>query len=339
MSMQERMLYLISTPRSGSTMLERMLASHSRILGRPEPHLMTPLAHLGYWANVEKAPFDHVLAAESTREFVADLPNKEADYYDACRAYADILYGRILEPTGKRYFLDKTPANGLIVGFLAKLYPQARYVVLTRHPLGIFSSFANSFFDGDYQLAQDYNPMLNRYVPVMAWFIREKPVPLLHVRYEDVTSEPEKHMRAILEFLDLPFEEGCVEYGRQKHTAKGLGDPLGVKQHSRPVTSSQEKWAEELAFDANKLRLMKQVVAQLDPEDLKTWGYPLETFWRPLEEGKFEGMKPPKRPKLDRYRLQRKIIVRLRHAIRGGGTMHNLLRRLRLTCDVLLREY
>ncbi|MDP7640106.1 MAG: sulfotransferase, partial [Candidatus Hydrogenedentes bacterium] len=46
----------MSSPRSGSTLLERILESHSAILGGPEPHLMTPLAHLGVWDNVDKAP-------------------------------------------------------------------------------------------------------------------------------------------------------------------------------------------------------------------------------------------------------------------------------------------
>jgi len=331
------MLFIIGTPRSGSTMLERMLESHSEIYGRPEPHLMTPLAHLGYWANVEKAPYDHVLAAESTRQFVDDLPNRESDYYDACRAYADILYGRMLEPSGKRYFLDKTPAYGLVVPFLANLYPQARYVVLTRHPLAIFSSFANSFFDGDYQLAQEYNPLLNRYVPVMAWFLRERPVPMIHVRYEDITREPEKKVREILDFLDLPFEEGCVEYGRKEPEAKGLGDPLGVKQHTRPVTTSIAKWAEELANDQTKLALMEKVIGKLDPEDLRTWGYPPEELWKPLHDADSAGI-GPKKVKMNKYRLQRKLIVRSRVAIKGSF-LEGLLRKVRLACDVLLREY
>jgi hypothetical protein len=331
------MIFLIGTPRSGSTMLERMLESHSQIHGRPEPHLMTPLAHLGYWANVDKAPFDHVLAAESTRQFVADLPNTEADYYDACRAYADTLYGRMLEPTGKRYFLDKTPAYGLVVPFLAKLYPQAKFIVLTRHPLGIFSSFANSFFDGDYQLAQEYNPLLNRYVPVMAWFLRERPVPMIHVRYEDITREPEKKVREILDFLGLPFEENCVEYGRRQPEVKGLGDPLGVKKHTRPVTSSIATWAEELAYDQTKLQLMEKIIGQLDPEDLRTWGYPVEKLWKPLHDADFTDI-GPKKVKMNKYRLQRKLIVQSRVAIKGSF-LEGLLRKMRLACDVLLREY
>ena len=86
--MQEKLIFLIGPPRSGSTLLMRMLSQHSQIYSRPEPHLLTPLAHLGYWDNVDRAPFDALQAGSSLRQFVADLPNGEADYIRALQAYA-----------------------------------------------------------------------------------------------------------------------------------------------------------------------------------------------------------------------------------------------------------
>jgi hypothetical protein len=65
--MQERLLFLISPPRSGSTLLQRMLGSHSQVFTFPEPHLITPLAFLGYHDLVDKAPFDHINAAEAIK--------------------------------------------------------------------------------------------------------------------------------------------------------------------------------------------------------------------------------------------------------------------------------
>jgi hypothetical protein len=78
--MQESLIFVIGPPRSGSTMLQRMLASHSAIYTHPEPHIITPLAHLGYFENVEKAPYDHINAVEAIREYVDVLPNGEEDY-------------------------------------------------------------------------------------------------------------------------------------------------------------------------------------------------------------------------------------------------------------------
>jgi hypothetical protein len=336
--MEERVVFVVGSPRSGSTMLSRMISSHSLVYGRPEPHLLTPLAHLGFYANVDKAPFDHVLAAESTKEFVADLPNGEQDYVDACRAYADTLYLRMLATRpDKKLFLDKTPAYALVLDFIARIYPKAKFVVLTRHPLAVFSSYAESFFDSDYKAAHDYNPITERYVPAIAKFLREKKVPICQVVYEDLVSDPEHVMRGVFEFLGVPFEASAINYGEHQHEAKGLGDPIGVAKHSRPSTASLHKWAGEVASDPARLDLCRSIVAKLDPDDLALWGHPLETFWKPLEDMAGKEFKP-KPKKLDRYRLERKAIVVLRAQVQKSDKLRDLLKRLRLGADVLLRD-
>ncbi|HEY2774034.1 MAG TPA: sulfotransferase [Candidatus Binatia bacterium] len=336
--MEEKVVFVVGSPRSGSTMLARMISSHSLVYGRPEPHLLTPLAHLGYYANVDKAPYDHVLAAESTREFVADLPGGEQDYIDACRAYADTLYLRMLATRpNKRLFLDKTPAYALVLEFIAKIYPNAKFVVLTRHPLAVFSSFAESFFDSDYQAAHAYNPITERYVPAIAKFLRAKKVPICHVVYEDLVSDPETIMRGVFEFLDVPFEASAINYGEHEHEGKGLGDPIGVAKHSRPSTASLHKWAGEIAGDPARLALCRGIAARLDPEDLATWGHPIETFWKPLEDLAGKGV-APKPKKLDRYRLERRAIVTLRAQVQKHEGLRRILKRARLAADVLLRE-
>jgi hypothetical protein len=338
--MPVRMLFVIGAPRSGTTMLERMLSSHSMIQGGPEPHLLTPLAHLGVWAKVDRAPYDQVLAAESQKLFVSRLPRGEADYWDACRAYCDVLYGRYLEANGTRPIcLDKTPAYALVLPFLARVFPDAKYVVLTRHPLAIFSSYANSFFEGDYKVAHDYNPILERYVPAMAAFLRGTDPPFVHVRYEDLVTDPEAWFRRICEHVGIPFEADAIDYGKQarKEPAEGLGDPIGVKQHSRPSTASLDKWPRELAADPGKLALMRDVIDRLVPDDLETLGYPPAEIWKPME-GLGPGVKPPRPPKATRYRFRRRMIVRLRARAQKGGFFRRLLEKLRLGCDVLLRE-
>src|SRR5262245_65238313 len=107
-----------------------MLSAHTQIYGRAEPHLITPLAHLGYFGKVDKAPYDQNNAEQAIREIVAEIPQHETGYLDALRAYTDSMYAQMMQlaPPGKRLFLDKTPAYALVLPFLTKLYPQAKYV-------------------------------------------------------------------------------------------------------------------------------------------------------------------------------------------------------------------
>ena len=174
------LVFVISPPRAGSTLLQRMMGAHAEIFTHPEPHLISPIAHLGVYGNVDKAPYDHINAAEAIKAFIDDLPNKRARLSRrASRLRRHDVRPDVRRPATASYFLDKTPANALVLPFLQRLYPDAKYVVLTRHPLAVFSSYANSFFNGDWQAAHDFNPILERYVPAMAKFLRERPVPLL----------------------------------------------------------------------------------------------------------------------------------------------------------------
>ena len=340
----ERLLFVIGTPRSGTTLLSRILGSHSQIYARGEPHLLSPLAHLGFYDNVDRAPFDHLQSSRSVKDFVADLPQGEEDYFDACRAYASTLYLRMLKTKGggKSIFLDKTPANSLILPFITKLYPKARYVVLTRNPAAIICSYAKSFFDDDFAAAHRFNPILNRYVPRIAAFLREQPVSVAHLNYETLVEEPEEAVRKLLEFLSLPFEEGIIDYGEHAHDTRGLGDPLRVDREDRPVSSSIDDWARHLCERPDKLQFVRDRLASIEDEHLAVWGYPRATVFAALDRVQREmpeaATAKTRLPQTEwnAFLIQRKALRHFRRLARRPLIQKSILR-LREYCDILLR--
>jgi hypothetical protein len=304
--------------------------------------LITPLAYLGFHDIVDKAPYDHINAAEAIREFVAELPGQEADYLDAVRAYSDTLYGRMLQKSGRRYFMDKTPAYALVLPFLTKLYPTAHYVVLTRHPLAVMSSYANSFFDGDWQAAHAFNPVVLRYVPAIARLLEKRLVdsttPHVHqVGYEQLVQNAAPELSRMFEFLGLPDDPGAVNYGERFEAKAGMGDPITVGQHSAPVATSVEKWVDELAQDDAKLKLAQEIVARLDEHDVRLWGFEKDRLLEPVELAREREHKPFKKTKMNSYVFQRKVMLALKKDIdqRPHG---KLIKRVRYYCNVLLRE-
>ena len=339
-SMAERMFFVVGAPRSGTTLLMRMLNVHPDIYTRPEPHLLTPLAHLGYYGYVEKAPYDQYQAAESVKQLVADLPGGEEEYLNALRAYTDALYGGFADRAGKQYFLDKTPAYGLILPFIEKVYPQAAYVLLTRHPFAIFSSFAESFFDDDWEAAWKHNPIVERYVPALASFVRNHKVGrFYHVRYEDLVADPEGQLQAMCAAVGLSYTPEMINYGQKKLDAQGLGDPIGVAKDTRPNTKSIHKWAQSVAHNERRMEMCRQMVAGISDEDLAVFGYTRESLWAPLE-----GIDPAKAKlaqtkakQWDRYHLERRALVFLRKDIQTNW-LGKMLKKARFVLDVLLRE-
>ena len=327
-------VFVLSPPRAGSTLLQRMLGAHEGIFTHPEPHLITPLAYLGFHDTVDAAPYDHVNAAEAIRSFVDGLPGKEADYLAAVRAYTDRMYGGMLAEHPDKRFLDKTPAYALVAPFLTKLYPDASYVVLTRHPLAVFSSYAQSFFHGDWERAHAFNPVVERYVPALAEMLRTRPVPLVHVQYETLVTQPEKQLERVFAFLGLENDPDAANYGKTEMKA-GMGDPINVGKHDRPMTASKEKWALELRDDPRKRALAEAMIARLDDEDLALWGHDRASVWRPLDE---VGDAPSPTPVLNRYTMQRRVMLALRKGVHARPEGVLLLRRVRYYCDVLLRD-
>lgn len=338
--MKGRMLFVIGSPRSGTTLLMRMLNVHPEILSRPEPHLLTPLANLGYYSYVDKASYDPFQAHQAVHTFVDDLPGGEQTYLDALRAYTDTLYGEMLAATDQSFFLDKTPAYALELPFIAKLYPDAVFVVLTRHPFAIFSSFAKSFFDDDWPAAHTFNPIVERYIPAIASFLRDAPVKnMVHIRYEDLVADPHENLRQICIVSGLDYLPEMVDYGQVTVEAAGLGDPIGVDKASRPNTASVHKWASAVAHNGPRTALLRHMVARITDEDLATWGYDRESLWAPLADvDQSTALKAQARArKWDRYSVERRTLLFLRRNIHNNLVGRGL-KRLRFVLDVLLRE-
>lgn len=320
-------------------MLARMLGAHSAIHSPAEPHVITPLAHLGYYAKVEKAAYEPHITQQAMRQLVPALPNGEADYLDAMRALSDTLYGRLLEPSGRTLLLDKTPAYALVLDFLAKLYPEARFVVLTRNPMAVWSSFVESFFDGDHEYAHQHNPMLERYVPAIGRFLREKPVPFVHVRYEELVQDPDAQARRICEHLGIDFEDGMIEYGNQDggraKTARGLGDPIQAAKENRPTTKSLAKWTKELEGKSARIDQCTDILGRLTDDDLEAWGYKRSDLLADLLAIPLEGG-ARQRKSLDSHTIERRVLVGLRRNIHHNA-LGRLVKFVRDACDVLLR--
>ncbi|MFP6564399.1 MAG: sulfotransferase [Myxococcota bacterium] len=334
---EDRLLFLISSPRAGSTMLARMLGAHPDVHSPAEPHLLTPLAHLGYYNHVERAPYDPIIAREAVRTLVADLPGGEADYLKALRRYSDSLYADLLAPSGRRLLLDKTPAYALVLDFAARLYPRARYLVLTRNPMAIWCSYVESFFDGDFESAHRHNPLLERYVPAIARFLRDANVPKHAIRYEDLVRDPETLVPALCKWAGLTFTPAMIDYGSagEVATGRGLGDPVTVARESRPTTASLSRWAKDLAGRPEAVAQCTRILASLDDADLETWGYSRAAMQTELDAVAGARGRSRRRP-LSRHSLERKLLVGLRRNIQKNA-FGRLIRRIRSACDVLLR--
>lgn len=202
-------IFIVGLPRSGSTLLEQVLASHSEVDGTMElPTIGTFVRELDH--------FDG--HADAYPECLSSLP---PDRYAALGArYIDET--RIFR-TDRTRFIDKMPNNFSHVGLIHLLLPHAIIIDVRRHPLdACFSAFKQYFAKGQafsYDM-EDLGRYYRSYVDLMDHWDRVLPGKVLRVRYESVVRDTEAQVRRLLEHCGLPFEPACLRFYENKRAVR-----------------------------------------------------------------------------------------------------------------------
>jgi tetratricopeptide (TPR) repeat protein len=196
-------IFIVGLPRSGSTLLEQILASHSQVDGTKElVHILSFVRRLG----------GRRKKSEASRypQVLHDLPTKQMvelgqEFLDRAR----------VQRGSAPYFIDKMPNNFFHVGLINMILPNAKIIDARRHPMAAcFSGYSQLFAKG-----QAFTYGLNSigryycdYVRVMDHWDEVLPGKVLRVQYEDVVNDTENQVRRILDYCELPFEQACLEF-------------------------------------------------------------------------------------------------------------------------------
>ena len=197
-------IFILGLPRSGSTLLEQILASHSLVEGTMElpdiPQIARELA-AGNGRGDEGTFFQAVAALTS-----AQLRTLGERYLDGTR---------VLRKSAAPFFIDKMPNNCLYVGLIHLILPNARIIDARRHPLACcFSCFKQHFARGQgftYGL-EDLGRYYRDYVELMGHFDAVLPGRVHRISYEVMVADTEVEVRRLLAHCGLPFEEGCLKF-------------------------------------------------------------------------------------------------------------------------------
>lgn len=267
----ENLIFIISQPRSGSTLLQRLLAGHPDISTAAETWLMLhPL--YGTRKQGVSAEFNSVWAAHAVGEFLDNYAFGQATYDHGIRAFAQRIYGAALARSERRFFLDKTPRYFFIIPDLYRLFPQARFIFLLRNPMAVLYSEFNTYVKGNWPALARFAPGLleapRRIVDGMALLGEAAIV----VRYEELVAEPERRVRELCGRLGFDYHPEMIDYSNTPAPKGVANDPVGIHKHTKPSASSVAKW-KEMAADP-QLRLFAQDYARaLGPELLEKMGY------------------------------------------------------------------
>ncbi|GAA2719865.1 sulfotransferase [Actinocorallia aurantiaca] len=187
-------VFVLSSVRSGSTLLRVLLNSHSRVRAPHELHLRT-------------------LKVEPSRKYSADIMEAVGL---TLTELEHLLWDRVLHhellKSRKSVIVDKTPSNALQWQRISSAWPQARYIFLQRHPAAVVESVMNRRREADLDIV--VKEVLEYLVGVET---ARQSLEGLTVRYEDLTADPADTTKKICAYLGVPWESSMLDYGSHDH--------------------------------------------------------------------------------------------------------------------------
>lgn len=218
-------IFVVGLPRSGTTLVDRILSSHSMV------------ASLGEVSDLAHAVTEAGGSRPSRREMIRAVGDSSMQRLGERYARAIAGYG-LAAP----HLLDKTPANFLYAGLILKALPGARIVHLRRHPVASGHAMLKTLFRMGYPFSYDQTD-LGRYIAayqgLMTHWHEVFPGQILDVEYETLVDQPTEQIRRLLAFCNLPWEDACLKF----HENASPTATASAAQVREPIhTRSSDLW-------------------------------------------------------------------------------------------------
>jgi len=208
-------IFIVGQPRSGSTLLEQILASHSAVEGTAElPYIRALAARLE-----QRGGFPATLATLATSELKA----MGEEYLQSTAVHRKL---------GRPFFIDKAPANFWHLGLIRLILPNAKIIDARRNPAACLLSMFKLYFNMARPRLVELGRSYRDYVSLMAHFDSAMPGKIHRVLYENLVSDPEGETKRLLDHLGLPFEESCLRFYETTRTVLTVSS----EQVRRPIS-------------------------------------------------------------------------------------------------------
>ncbi len=240
-------IFIVGLPRSGSTVLERMLGNHTHVASAGE---LTTLGRAFQWATDATD-----IQSES---FLARLRGLE--FTEVGERYLEQSRWRA---RGKPFFIDKQPPNWWLAGLIPAALPKARILNLVREPMDVCFSNFRAFCGDDYAYCYGLASIASTwhdYHRLMGHWHSVSPGAILDVRYDELVREPEVALRAVLDFCGLPWEPDCIDIARNR-------TPVATLSAAQVRSKLRMRGAEEWAPYASQLEPLRSMLKGRHPLD------------------------------------------------------------------------
>jgi hypothetical protein len=271
-----RPIFIFSISRSGSTLVQRVIAAHEGVATVSEPWLLLPHAYTLRASGVD-AEYLHKRMVEAIEDFCGELPGGQDEYKRALHDFALGLYSAAAGE-GARCFVDKSPPYCLIAEEIIELFPEGRFVFLWRNPLSAVASMIETW--------EPWRPTMYRDdlfvgLPRLIAAYQRNRVRAHAVRFEDLIGGDPAPWRALMDYLEIEFEPASLRSFADVALNGRMGDPTGVRRYSELSAEPRQKWKGTLANPLRKA-WCRRYLSFIGRERLAVMGYELASLEREL---------------------------------------------------------
>ena len=236
-------IFVVGLPRSGSTLVEQIITSHSQVDATGE---LTGITSITRQLNASTLPGKGQYP-QSLANLADDQVREMAQQYlDEARSFGH----------GAAYFVDKAPDNFNHIGLIKTLFPEAKIIDVRRNPMASGWSMFRQFFADSFLFSYDLvniGKYYNEYVDLMDHWHTTLPGQIMTIQYEDLVGDLPGHVNRILQYCGLDFEEQCVNFHLNK---RAVATPSSEQVRQPIYADALEHWKNYEQF----LSPLKQII-------------------------------------------------------------------------------
>jgi hypothetical protein len=255
--------------------------AHSEIASVAEPWLMLPLVYSTKKRGV-LSEYGHMTSSYAINDFIENLPNKKVSFNSSVNKFLTELYQMQCQ-NGETYFLDKTPRYYLIIPEILKIFPDAKFIFLSRNPLHVLSSMIETWSNGSLKRLYSFKSDINHGIKSLSHGYNLCSDRAFFLQYESFVQNPEKSLQMLCQYLDIDYESSMLDLFVDQDTKGRMGDPTGVLDYNKISTSSLAKWQKTISTSYRKKFAIK-IIKSIDTESLATQGYDKQSIIKSIEE-------------------------------------------------------
>jgi hypothetical protein len=262
-------LFIFSLPRSGSTLLQRLLSCNKFVDSVSETWLLLPV----FYALKNKgvyAEYSHKGVYDALQDFIQTLPNGEDDYFSAIRGFSSYLYSNA-SSADALYFVEKTPRYALICDDVIKTFPSSKFIFLWRNPLSIIASMIETWGKGRWNIFRYKIDLYDGMEKMLEVYTNEEEA--ISIRYEDLVDDNVSVVSKV--FLNLEgttFDPDSIQNLSKVKLSGVMGDPTGSKKYSNVSNMSKNSWKKTINTPLRKWWVLRYL-KWLGAERLRVMGY------------------------------------------------------------------